>query len=398
VLSARCPGLDYGGRDAALRTYRLFFGVAALVGLGLLSTLWMVPTDVAEYAHYAYQAVLHPGIAWPREYPPLALLLFLLPRLLPLGYQLGFALLSGAMLGLLVWVSRHRAGEAWSWRLLYYLLMGAVPLVTGRYDLFPSALLALAALDLRDERVGRAWLWSTVGAALKLFPLVIWPVLLIAEWRNAGRIQWWRPAASAAGLAALLTAPRAWGVTRLSWLGFLSARPPNVGSVAGGLTALIDPRFLLQVHFGSLDVIAPPMYTVGALVMILGALTMAGIYWAQWQGRLDPLAALLLALSVLILGSKVFSVQYLIWLVPLWAWYPVSRGWSLAALFNTFGYPLMYSLWAGSPSLLGGWLVASLAMRNLLLLAAAANFARGAWIRPGQPMRDAPMSVAGLSS
>jgi hypothetical protein len=337
----------------------------------MLSTLIIVPTDVAEYAHYAYQALAHPGLEWPREYPPPALAVFLLPLVLPLAYGWAFPLLAGGALAALAGVGFRRLGDAWVKRTLLYLLLGAASLVTGRYDIFPAGLLAVGVMAAEQGRWNRAWAATTLGAALKVFPVVAWPILLVAEWRSRGRIAWSRPALASAALAGLWALPRAWGVSDWGWLGFLSRRPPNVGSLAGQLTALLDPRFSMYASYGSVDVVGRPMDLVSAVLAALGVAGVAGIYLLYGRGRLETPQAVILVLSAVILGSKVFSVQYLIWLIPLWAWYPVSRLRVLAALLNTVSYPLMFSLYVGNRWTLGPWLLASLAARNLALLAGA---------------------------
>jgi hypothetical protein len=299
--------------------------------------------------------------------------IFLLPRLLPIPYGLAFPLVAGGALAGLVAVGMRERGPDWARRLLWYLLVGAVALVTGRYDIFPAGLLAVGVMDLHAERWNRAWLATTLGAALKLFPVVAWPLLLMAEWRARGRVAVARPALALTGLLALWALPAIRGPATWGWLGFFSHRPPNVGSLAGQITALLDPHFGMYASFGSVDIVAPVMGAVSVALMAAGVLAVLAVYWAYGVGRLDAVSALILVITVTILASKVLSVQYLIWLMPLWAWYPLSRPWFLAALLNTVSYPLMFSLYVADPWALGRWLIVSLAARNLALLAGVAG-------------------------
>ena len=41
------------------------------------------------------------------------------------------------------------------------------------------------------------------------------------------------------------------------------------------------------------------------------------IFWLQWRGKLDIFTASLLTVLVMVVGSKVFSPQYLIWATPI---------------------------------------------------------------------------------
>ena len=45
-------------------------------------------------------------------------------------------------------------------------------------------------------------------------------------------------------------------------------------------------------------------------------------------------ATSLAVLSVSVLGDKAFSPQYLIWLAPLWAYWPFRRGWVVSGGFD----------------------------------------------------------------
>ena len=358
---------------------RLLLLVVGLMVLGYLSSLWILPTDVTEYARYAAAALVHPGQAWPREYPPVALFVFLLPVILPIPYTYAFPIIAGALLAVLLLWGRRRLGDGWARRLAGYVALGGVALVTDRYDIAPAACLLLAAVAMGDEAWTRAWAWSLLGAVLKLFPLAAWPILVLAEWRATGRVVWWRPAASVVLGGGLLLLPRAFGVRQITWMHFLDGRPPNIGSLAGEITALFHPFYAMYASFGSLNVIAPGMDVLAVGITALGIVAFLGVLWATWRGHLDPLPALIIGLTIMILASKVFSVQYLLWVMPLWAIYGYNRGWLMTALFNTVSYPVMFNLSAGDPLGLGRWLLMALALRNAALLLSTGRFLMAEW-------------------
>ena len=62
-------------------------------------------------------------------------------------------------------------------------------------------------------------------------------------------------------------------------------------------------------------------------------------WWEQVRGRLSLEAACLATLTFVMLGSKVLSAQYLIWLMPLWALYRLRVTWLLAAAANLVVFP-----------------------------------------------------------
>jgi hypothetical protein len=61
-------------------------------------------------------------------------------------------------------------------------------------------------------------------------------------------------------------------------------------------------------------------------------------------------AVFLATLSLVVLGGKVLSAQYLMWLMPLWALYRMKPVWLLAALANVVVFP--YEVSAQSVTLL----------------------------------------------
>jgi len=72
------------------------------------------------------------------------------------------------------------------------------------------------------------------------------------------------------------------------------------------------------------------------------AVAVVGCLWAWWmqfRGRLPVEVVCLATVTLAMLGSKVGSAQYLIWLMPLWALYPIRPQWLLAALLNIAAFP-----------------------------------------------------------
>ncbi len=67
------------------------------------------------------------------------------------------------------------------------------------------------------------------------------------------------------------------------------------------------------------------------------------VWWAQVRGRLPVEAACLATLTFVMLGSKVLSAQYLIWLMPLWSLYRLRVTWLLAAAANLIVFPYVMS-------------------------------------------------------
>lgn len=360
-----------------------------------VTEIWMSlhfpEVDVAEYRRYAQAATTYPWFHhWPREYPALSLLVFLLPLLLPVAYRLGFALFALAALAVMVHRGLNRYGPAWGMRLLGYLSIGTVGLFSQRYDIFASLAAFLAVDFALRHRWRAAWVFSVAGFLLKLFPAVFWPVFLIQEWRETGRWRWDRLAYSlAAGLA--VVGLQAMGSSRQAFTSYryLLDRPVEIGSLAASLTALIS-RPQLFYAFGSVDVQAHGIaHLVGTVLTVAAAALWAGVFYQQFRGRLEFVQAAILTLGILLLTTKVFSAQYLIWIAPLLAMRPGNRLLAAAYLFTTLGYPVGYAVPGMMP-----WVVYIFAARNLFL---AAGLAKMTWAhRAREPV--GPPAAAGKVS
>ena len=311
-----------------------------------VSTLLLHPCDVLEYERYAHAALHTPLLhRFPLEYPAPALVLFLLPLLLPFSYPWAFAVLVG--IALMVLVTSYEGSGLAGWdmrsagRPIIYLSLGSVMVLAGRYDIFATL---AAFLSLRAAEQGRwsaAWTWSGIGFALKLFPGAFWPVFLIAEWRREGRVPvrrlWWMAGAAllVAGVPALLNHGAA-----VNALHYYLRRPTEDGSLPAGLSVLLDWHGTTWIAaFHSVNVVSPVSagLSLGFELAAIGACLW--VWWQQAQDRLAIEAACLATLTFVMLGSKVLSAQYLMWLMPLWALYRLRVTWLLAAAANLIVFP-----------------------------------------------------------
>ena len=101
-------------------------------------------------------------------------------------------------------------------------------------------------------------------------------------------------------------------------------------------------------------------------------------------------AACLATLSFVVLGSKVGSVQYLMWLMPFWALYRLRVSWLVAAATNVAIFP--YAVSAGKFGYVPTHTFAiSLTMiffvRDVLMAAGTVAWLRAELHEPGSPRR-----------
>jgi len=308
------------------------------------------PYDVLEYERYAHAALHTPLLhRLPMEYPAPALAVFLLPLLLPFSYAWAFAALVGIVLVVLVTGYQSSGLAGWdarsAGRLIIYLALGAVMVLTGRYDIFAAAAAFWSLREARRHHWSAAWTWSSVGFVLKLFPAAFWPVFLIAEWRRHGRVPlrrlWWMAGSGfvLVGVPALLDHGAALNVAH-----YYLHRPTEDGSLPAGLSVLLDWHGTQWVStFHSVNVVSPLTGGLSTGFELAGVGVCVWVWYQQARGRLPLEAACLATLTFVMLGSKVLSVQYLIWLMPLWALYRLRVTWLLAATANLVVFPYVIS-------------------------------------------------------
>lgn len=232
-----------------------------------------------------------------------------LPAALPVVvyFDIAAVLLALAWLATIWALVRLRPGRPWDAALAALSPLVAVHAFTN-FDTVAVAAAALAVLAWARRRPGLAGLALGLGAAAKLYPLLLlFPLLLLCL--RAGRTRAWAEAALAAlgtwavvNLPVALAAPTGW------WEFFRlnaarAADPDSLYNVVGGLTG-----------WRGLD--GPTLNVVSALGFVACAAGIAVLALrAPVRPRLAPLA--FLTVAAFLLTNKVWSPQYSLWLVPL---------------------------------------------------------------------------------
>ncbi|WP_108395439.1 glycosyltransferase family 87 protein [Devosia submarina] len=219
--------------------------------------------------------------------------------------------------------------------------------IVTRFDIFTVPLVLGAITSMQRKHFGLAGAFLGFGAAIKLWPaLLVLPFAIYAlgpDWR-------WRAACFTSrrpmpGLWLCVCSALAFAIPHLimivsfgtspadsfGYLNYMAERPAQIESAVGNLSALITvlsgsiPETLFS--FGSHNVTAPEWVLAGAqLVMFFGyaaillltpSLVKRDTASAETLGLIEILACLAGAIVVLaLLTSKVFSGEYLIWLMP----------------------------------------------------------------------------------
>ncbi len=336
------------------------------------------------------------------EYPPLALLGFLVPALFRPDYPAyGFAFaaemlfLDLVVLFVLHKLARRLRTREWYVLGLYTLCLIAVgPLVTGRYDLLPTALVLVAMYAFIKDKNKTAWAFLALGATAKIFPVIIAPLFALSLLRRQQYRRLAQGIAVFGGVILVIYLP--WVIISPdgSWqsISYHLERGLHIESSYGTGLMAAQALGLTQVQgsltYGSWNLSSPlaDALAQASSYVTVGLLFLAYALYARrlWKNSEaiagtaisnEPVELLLrysmLAILIMLLSSKLFSPQFLTWLCPFVAlvrtrWRYIPPLLFLAASGITqYVFPYRYvDFEAAVP-----YLVALMAGRNFLLVA-----------------------------
>ena len=247
-------------------------------------------------------------------------------------------------------------------------LLPVLGLFFNRIDAWSTAAAILAVAAWRHRQPVALGAALAVGAAFKLWPLVLAP-LLIVPWRerqSPAALGSFVAAALALGGAALWVAG-ARGVVQV--LTFRGATGWQIESLVGSLVHLTDTQ-TLRLESGAWRI--GTMNGAASTAMFLAAAPIC--LWSSWRGAQHSRVGTgwLASVTSLLLLSALLSAQYVIWLAPAAAiaW---AEGNRRLALLAAIAIALTQLLWNYYGSVLAGELPALLlvVLRNIVLLTLA---------------------------
>lgn len=398
----------------------LTVAVAFLAARVLVFAIWAAfkLTTQNDVLYYWHRVHLHmtgtPASETLIEYPTPVIWLLELPYWLALRSRPGFVVAYVALmlvLDLVFAVALWRSGgsrraEAVLFWVLFTLVMG--PTTYMRFDLIPAVLGGAAVMALLPRaRPAISGAWVGVGAAIKLWPALLWPATFTGDRRHLLRasLGFWG-VGGALALASLAYGGWARLVSPLTWQSGRGLQIESIWATAPMAVRAFRPGdYLVGVSRWQAFEIAGPgasvMQQLSTLATLLGLIAIVGAYWLWLKRRhrtvLEAGLLMLLVITVTIVTNKTFSPQYMMWLGGPMAAMIVATGrqeatgeltwrrvsslawWVLGLTLATqFVYPIMYE-----PLVHGGWLMgpatAVLVARNLAMLVFTALLVRTVW-------------------
>ncbi|MBI2869025.1 MAG: DUF2029 domain-containing protein [Chloroflexi bacterium] len=336
----------------------------------------------ALYFDYASRAI-HGQIPYqdfPLEYPPLALVFFILPRLLApnlLNYTLAFTalILVFNLVGLFfIEAISRRLGISAGKALTFYTiaLLGIGSIMDMRYDLIPAVIVLVALYALITGKTAWAFALLAVGTLTKIYPVVLAPIFVLYYFRQKQYRPMLSGAAVFAGVAILMSLPFIIMAPSGFWESFayhakrgLQLESTYASILLLGYTLRLIP-VQLEFSYGSWNLAGTLPDILAGLSTFLVIAALLGVYWLYYRNHpaekaKDPFyfevsnldAAYILNYSTLailafMVPGKVLSPQFLVWLYPMvplimGPWRPGSwLTFVLISLMSYYIFPLHY--------------------------------------------------------
>ncbi len=308
----------------------------------------------------------------PPEYPILSLIPFSLPMDAPPflhRYTFSFYM---AIIATAIYVILYKHGKRGaSFAYTIYLLLGSLALATQRFDVIPSLLVLLCLLFAQKKRFILAYLALSLAIMFKLYALPLVGVLFIAEQKwYAKTIPLWyrlRGIALCAGICmGLILFSFVLDTTSNVYTRLLN-RPIEIESTPASAVWVLSQfgkQSCTELNYGSLNIyqkqhgicqtgaeaLHAPLLQNTVLFFELIQITGFGyVLYVLSKNRLTLPQSFLAILLILVSTGKIFSPQFLLWIIPIIAY---TEGvtpvwfiwWSSICLLTTILFPFLFTL------------------------------------------------------
>lgn len=335
----------YIDRIPDIKVKKLFLGVSLIIfSLSILFGLICGWSDVSHYYSNISNLVdegLVPYRDYVFEYPPLALLFMLVPKIFSVSEEtFGYSYLTFAFIFFLIGAHFIRKivdslDSSHNRSIILYLAMFifANVFVVFRYDIFAAVIVIISLWYYRNEKYGLAFIIMAIGLMTKIYPAIFILALLIPF---ICRGQWYKAFKYILITIALCLVVEAPFLildpdSAFAYLQYHSDRGLQVESVFAGFIMLFSKLFSGDVtvieNYGSSnisgvipDFLANYMDLLAVLSVLL--FIVICIYRIKKNGTsLDDFTVVSIicfaSIMIFVLFSKVYSLQYIIWILSL---------------------------------------------------------------------------------
>lgn len=337
--------------------WQLFLFVLALILIFLLVFLIYYKTPYTATALYFDDASkvmsgLMPYRDFKFEYPPLALLFFLLPRLVASTFPVFAAVFEAevlifSLIGLFfIFSIACRLGKSpWKLMTVYSVcILGIGPIVAQQFDIFPSIMVLLSLYYFWTGHHKISWVFLALGTLTKIFPVAIAPIFLFDYIRNRQYRQLWPSMIIFAAICLVVALPFIIFGQDSIWntVSYHAQRGLQLESTYSSFLLLADKlgwtHVTLVFNFGSWNVNSPLANALARASTFFLMIAVLISYWFIYnqirpgKSQFSRIGAysILIICSVMI-TSKVLSPQYFVWFIPL-----------VPLVFNRWRYAILF--------------------------------------------------------
>jgi len=326
----------------SVKRYRMIlwalFGIACAVYLVIID-ISGIDTEVMR-DRFRNADELFNGEAVVTEYPPFALVFMFIPRFFastPFTYNIAYVVevFIFFMIGLIFiskLAARFNKDEKKAMLAYSVLMLLMFQFVVDRYDIFPVVITLISFYCFTTKRYVWAFALLSIATLTKLYPAVLFPVFLIPflmdrKWMDVLKgTAVFVITALAIVVPILLIEPD----MIMNFLEYHADRPLHIESTAASFIypfAMIGMTDVwIEYSFGSdnllgawPDAIAPLLSPLMVLLIFISYAMFTYLYKKnEDQGERDLLLgiAILVALMIFMIFGKVFSSQYIMWIIP----------------------------------------------------------------------------------